>query len=94
MAARKLGDEMIIMSAVDSTLFSLNEVATVIWLAANGSTPLSKIVQDRILLEFDIDPQQAYAEALEFVEQLARHGILIIGDQPILAARAAGASSL
>jgi len=30
-AARRLGDEMIIMSARDSTLFTLNDVGAVIW---------------------------------------------------------------
>jgi len=35
-AARRLGNEMMIMSGKDSTLFSLNEVATVIWEAADG----------------------------------------------------------
>jgi hypothetical protein len=40
-AARLLGSEMMIMSARDSTLFSLNETATAIWQAANGVTPLS-----------------------------------------------------
>jgi hypothetical protein len=92
-AARKLGEEMMIMSAADSTLFSLNEVATAIWLAADGSTPLSQIVQESICREFDVEPELAYAEALDFVEQLARHGILIVCDQPIIAARNAGTPS-
>ena len=35
-AARILGGEMMIMSALDSTFFTLNEVATVIWQAADG----------------------------------------------------------
>ena len=39
-AARMLGGEMMIMSARDSTLFSLNETASAIWQAADGSTPL------------------------------------------------------
>ena len=41
-AARMLGGEMMIMSARDSTLFSLNEVASVIWKAADGVTPLDR----------------------------------------------------
>ena len=40
-AARMLGGEMMIMSARDSTLFSLNETATAIWQAADGRTPLA-----------------------------------------------------
>ena len=39
-AARSLGDETMVMSAADSTLFTLNEVATMIWQAADGATPL------------------------------------------------------
>ena len=35
-AARALGDETMVMSATDSTLFTLNEVASVIWAAADG----------------------------------------------------------
>ena len=36
LAARRLGAETMIMSGRDSTLFTLNEVATVIWEAADG----------------------------------------------------------
>ena len=39
-AARVLGDETMVMSAVNSTLFTLDEVATVIWESADGATPL------------------------------------------------------
>ena len=53
-AARELGGEMIIMSATDSTLFSLSEVATIIWRAADGRTPLSEIVERGVCAEFDV----------------------------------------
>jgi hypothetical protein len=82
-AARELGGEMIIMSAADSTLFSLNEVATMIWQAADGATPLSEIVQRRVCQEFDVEPEAAYGDAVELIEELAGHGILLFSDQPI-----------
>jgi hypothetical protein len=82
-ASRILGGEMVIMSAVDSTLFSLSEVATVIWQAADGCTPLSEIVNGRICTEFDVSPEQARSDAEAFVEELARHGILQVSDRPI-----------
>ena len=82
-AARKLGAQTIIMSAVDSTLFSLNETASLIWHAADGQVPLSDIVQRNICAEFDVLREQAYSDAAELVEQLARHGILRLSDQPI-----------
>lgn len=82
-AARHLGDELIIMSARDSTLFTLNPCAAAIWEAADGVTPLSRIVEDRVCAKFDIGPQQAFADAEQFVTELAAHGILLVSDQPI-----------
>jgi hypothetical protein len=83
-AARMLGGEMMIMSAVDSTFFTLNEVATAIWQAADGRTPLSKIVADKICEEFEVDPGVAVRDAEQFVDELSRHGILLVSEQPIL----------
>ena len=82
-AARKLGEEMVIMSAADSTLFTLNEVATVIWQAADGSTPLSEIVENKVCGEFEVEPEVAYRDAEGLVKELAGHGILLVSDQPI-----------
>ena len=82
-ASRALADEMIVMSAVDSTLFNLNPTGTVIWEAADGNTPLSRIVEEKVCAEFDIDVEQAYADAEQFVDALAEHGILVVSDQPI-----------
>ncbi len=50
-AARMLDGEMIIMSAVDSTLFTLNDVGTAIWHAADGSTSLENIVLREVCSE-------------------------------------------
>ncbi len=82
-ASRVLGGETFVMSAVDSTLFSLNEVATAIWLAADGSTPLREIVREKICAEYDVLPETAYADAVQFADELAAHGILLVSDQPI-----------
>jgi Coenzyme PQQ synthesis protein D (PqqD) len=82
-ASRVLDGEIVIMSAVDSTLFSLSEVATVIWQAADGRTPLSEIVRSRICAEFDVAPDAAYRDAEAFIDDLARHGILRVSSAPI-----------
>jgi hypothetical protein len=82
-AARMLGGEMMIMSAVDSTFFTLNEVGTAIWQAADGRTPLSEIVSGKICEEFEVDPDTAGRDAEQFVEELSRHGILLVSAQPI-----------
>jgi len=82
-AARVLGDEMMVMSATDSTLFTLDEVATVIWEAADGATPLDEIVTKRVCSQYDITPEVALKDAEKLVEQLAKHGLLLISDQPV-----------
>jgi len=82
-AWRLLDGEMIVMSAFNSTLFNLNTVATRIWQAADGHTPLSKIVRGLICEEFDVDPEVAYRDAEVFVNELASHGILTLSEQPV-----------
>jgi Coenzyme PQQ synthesis protein D (PqqD) len=84
-ASRVLDGEIVIMSATDSTLFSLSAVATVIWQAADGRTPLSEIVRSRICVEFDVAPDAAYRDAEAFVEDLAGHGLLLVSSHPIAA---------
>jgi coenzyme PQQ synthesis protein D (PqqD) len=81
-AARRLGDEMMVMSAADSTLFTLSEVAAAIWEAADGVTPLEEIVSRKVCSEFDVDPQTALRDAQALVEALAGHQILLLSDRP------------
>ena len=88
-AARRLGDELIVMSAVDSTLYTLSDVAAVIWEAADGTTPLSEIVRRHVCKEFEVEPEAACRDADEFVRALAAHGILLLSDKPIVPAASA-----
>jgi Coenzyme PQQ synthesis protein D (PqqD) len=80
-AARMLGDETIIMSPRDATLFSLNGVGSLIWQAADGQTSLDRIVE-RVSHEFDVSPEVALEDTASFLDELASHGILSLADQP------------
>ena len=82
-AARMLAGEMMVMNSMNSTFFTLNEVATAIWQAADGRTPLREIVEHRICEQFDVDPAEAQKDAEQFVEELSQHGILLVSDQPL-----------
>ncbi|MFZ0295533.1 MAG: PqqD family protein [Candidatus Sulfotelmatobacter sp.] len=82
-AARMLGNEMLVMSGQGSTLFTLNPTATILWRAADGATPLKEIVERRICPEFEVTPEDALRDAEELAENLAKHGILLISDRPI-----------
>jgi len=82
-AARSLDGEMMIMSAKDSTLFTLNKTATILWLAADGATPLDEIVQQKICRDFNVEPSEALADAEDLARQLAMHEILQLSDAPV-----------
>ena len=82
-AARKLGDEMVVMSAADSSLFTLNEVGTAIWQSADGRTTLQSIIAHQVCQQFEVSEAEAMRDAEEFVAQLSGHGILMVSDQPI-----------
>jgi Coenzyme PQQ synthesis protein D (PqqD) len=82
-ASRTLGDDTIIMSTLDSTVFMLNSVGSAIWNAADGATPLSKIIREQVCAEFDVNNEEAFADAKEFVDELVKHGILLVSDAPV-----------
>jgi hypothetical protein len=84
-AARMVGDEMMIMSGRDSTLFALNPTAAVLWEAADGVTPLEDIVERHICAKFDVEPATALRDAREVVDQLAGHGLLTVSETPMAA---------
>lgn len=83
-AARSLGGEMMIMSGRDSTLFTLNKTATILWQSADGATPLDEIVERKICPEFEVEPAEALHDAETLARELAGHEILQISEQPIL----------
>lgn len=91
-AARSLDGEMMIMSGRDSTLFTLNKTATILWQSADGATPLDEIVEQRICVEFDVEPAEALQDAESLARELATHEILEVSEQPIFERRASGES--
>lgn len=82
-AARVFDGEMMIMSGRDSTLFSLNKTATILWQAADGATPLDEIVEQHICTEFEVEPSVALQDAETLARELACHEILQVSEQPI-----------
>ena len=91
-AARNLDGEMMIMSARDSTLFTLNKTATILWQAADGATPLDEIVEQRICPQFEVEPAEALLDAETLARDLAGHEILQISEEPIPTRSPAGES--
>jgi len=54
----------------------INEVGTVIWQQIDGRRTLSQILQ-AVMDEFDIGPDEARQDLLDFVGELRRHGMVI-----------------
>jgi coenzyme PQQ synthesis protein D (PqqD) len=92
-AARSLDGEMMIMSGRDSTLFTLNKTATILWQAADGATPLEQIVEQKICTEFEVEPGEALKDAEALARDLAGHGILQISEEPIVTQKTASGES-
>ncbi|MEQ1886571.1 MAG: PqqD family protein [Bryobacteraceae bacterium] len=82
-AARTLGDETMIMSAKESSLFTLNGTATAIWNAADGVTPLGEIIDRHVCEEFDVSRDEALRDAEELVAELEKRGLLIVSEAPM-----------
>jgi len=78
-AARRVGSEMVILSADDSSLFVLNEVGTLIWEAADGRTTLDAIAGG-VCREFEVDTETARRDVAEFVQALAAAGVVSLSE--------------
>jgi hypothetical protein len=75
-AARKVADEMVVLSADDSSLYVFNDLGTAVWEALDGRTPLSAIVDQVICRDYDVDRERARRDVQEFVDALLSHGVL------------------
>ena len=78
-----------VLSSTHCEILTLNEVGAAIWLAADGRTTLTEIVERVVCGRFDVEPHVARRDAKAFVEELLRHGILVPGERPIASAPAA-----
>ena len=82
-AARMVGDELMIMTGRDSTLFALNGTAALLWKAADGVTPLADIVAEHVCTIFDVELATAMRDSEEILDQLSAHGLVAVSDAPI-----------
>jgi hypothetical protein len=82
LAARKVGGEMVILSADDSSLTVLNDVGTAIWEAADGRTSIDAIVS-RVCAEYEVDADMARRDVDEFVRALTDAGIVSTSTEAI-----------
>lgn len=77
---RDIGGETIIVPIRDhvgdlDSIYSLNEVGTLIWQLIDGQKTVNRIV-DEICMAFDVSPEEARKDTLEFVRSLEEAGLI------------------
>jgi hypothetical protein len=76
--SRKIADEVILVPVRQNvadleSIFTLNEVAARIWELLDGRITLAKI-RDLLVEEFEVTPEQAETDLLEFLQLLEKAG--------------------
>ena len=71
---RKIGDEFILVPIRQDvgdleSIYTLNETAARIWELTDGKTQVSQI-KEKIVEEFEVDPEQAEQDLKEHLQQL------------------------
>jgi hypothetical protein len=82
-AARRLGDEVVIFRPDDGELFNLNPQAALVWMAADGRTRLDEIVRSTVWREYDVDLERATADAEALVAELVEAGLMRVAAEPL-----------
>ena len=72
--SRKIGDEFILVPIRQDvgdleSIYTLNETAALIWELIDGKTQVSEI-KEKIVEEFDVEPEQAEQDLKEHLQQL------------------------
>lgn len=60
------------------SIYSLNEVGSVLWKMVDGQTPVSSMIE-AVCREFDVTPEQAEKDTVEFLKGLETAGLVELG---------------
>ena len=73
--AQQANETLVLLSLVDGTYFSLNEVGSHVWSLCDGTHTLSAVV-DKLCSEFDADREVVERDVLALVDELAAERLL------------------
>ena len=80
-----IGEEAVLVQPERAKVKVLNEVGAHIWELADGTRTIEQIVA-LLCSEYQVDPDQAQADTLEFIGELVERGLLLVNDLPVSAA--------
>lgn len=62
------------------SIYTLNEVGTTIWQLTDGKKSISQIAEE-ICATYDVTPEEAKKDTLEFLNSLKEAGLLCLSDE-------------
>jgi hypothetical protein len=71
----QLGDETVILDLEDGVYYGLDPVGTSIWRLLQEPRPIAEI-RDRIVEEYDVDPERCERELLALLRDLAERRLI------------------
>ncbi len=74
-ASRVFSGEAVIITPAENMVRMLNDVGSRVWELADGTRTVAEIGQV-LTQEFEVDPVEAQASAMMFVDELAAKGLL------------------
>jgi len=74
---RQLGEETIFLSPQGDEIHSLDPVGTYIFQLMDGQLDLARVL-DCLCDEYDVEPEQARTDLLEFVRELVERKLLLV----------------
>lgn len=78
---RVLDTEALVVDVRGGLIYPLNRVATRIWQLCDGAHTIDAIVR-ALVDEFDADEATIRSDAMTFLDELARAGLIVIRDTP------------
>jgi hypothetical protein len=80
-ASRILAGEAVVLTPMDSRIHGLNETGTRIWELLADEITVGEIAA-HIHREFKVSQEQAQADVIAFIEELAARGMVTLGERP------------
>ena len=73
--SRQVDDETVLLDLKSGTYFGLDGVGKLIWEGVEGGSSLRETVK-AIVSEYEVDPNRAETDVLEFADELVERGLL------------------
>ena len=75
--AKKIAKQVILLNKPERCLYELNNIASFIWLKANGKVKVKDIIKE-ICQRYEVKPDTAEKDTVEFVNDCVKKGVLVL----------------